>query len=180
VNPPNHEPTTFLPWRVLQARAQALMAPAVTDKAQDILLLFAQGQDTFALPITKIVEILPLTHCSRLPFMPACLPGVANIHNRLVGLLDISVLLGHDAQSSTTLTHSLLIVLSSHHAELALLANQVLDIRYAETTISPWQPNTSDEQLSATWILGVDEEKHILLRPDELFQDPRLSNYIST
>ena len=58
-----------------------------------LFLLFRVGEERYVVDTARIVEVLPLVHCKRLPRAPAGVAGVFNYHGTPVPLIDLTALI---------------------------------------------------------------------------------------
>lgn len=62
--------------------------------ATDTYLTFALGEESFALPILRIREIIGITEITPVPRMPAHVRGVLNLRGKVVPVVDLRCRLG--------------------------------------------------------------------------------------
>jgi purine-binding chemotaxis protein CheW len=75
--------------------ASAELDEAGTDEQQ--YLAFRLGDETFALSILAVKEILEYGGLTAVPMMPACVRGVINLRGRVVPVVDLAVRFGRPA-----------------------------------------------------------------------------------
>ncbi len=56
--------------------------------ATDTYLTFALGEESFALPILRVREIIGITDITRVPRMPAHVRGVLNLRGKVIPVID--------------------------------------------------------------------------------------------
>ena len=67
----------------------------VRDSAQtDQYLTFTLAEETFAVEIVKVREVIDFVHLTRVPRMPAFLRGVINLRGSVVPVIDLRLILG--------------------------------------------------------------------------------------
>jgi chemotaxis signal transduction protein len=73
------------------------------EKAAEVLpvLAFLLGEDRYGLPLTALAGVVPFTACTFVPGGPAELVGVINHRGQVCSVLDLALLLGLPALSSS-------------------------------------------------------------------------------
>ena len=67
----------------------------IRDSAQtDQYLTFTLAEETFAVEIVKVREVIDCVHLTRVPRMPAFLRGVINLRGSVVPVIDLRLILG--------------------------------------------------------------------------------------
>ncbi|NDY42405.1 purine-binding chemotaxis protein CheW [Dissulfurirhabdus thermomarina] len=56
-------------------------------------ILFHQDGDAYALPVDRVVEVVPMVHLRRLPGAPREVAGLANYRGRVIPVLDLCAVL---------------------------------------------------------------------------------------
>lgn len=64
--------------------------------ATDTYLTFALGDETFALPILRVREIIGITEITPVPRMPAHVRGVLNLRGKVIPVIDLRRRLGFE------------------------------------------------------------------------------------
>ena len=67
-------------------------------------LTFRLGQETFAMPILSIKEILEYPTLTNVPLMAACVRGVLNLRGSVVPVVDLAVRFGREPGQQTRRT----------------------------------------------------------------------------
>jgi purine-binding chemotaxis protein CheW len=119
---------------IASATAQDESALAVLDASIIQCLGFRLHQDTYALPLLRVREIIRFEGTTRVPRVPACIRGVVNLRGNVVPVVDLAVWLGRPETPMTSRT-CLLVVEATAGTDFSLVGlvidgvNQVLDIR---------------------------------------------------
>lgn len=96
-------------------------------------LTFRLGDETFAMPILAIKEILEYPDLTNVPLMPACVRGVLNLRGSVVPVVDLAVRFGRPASIPDRRTCVVIIEVKSEEewVDIGVIVdgvNQVLDI----------------------------------------------------
>ena len=107
---------------------------AVLDASVIQCLGFQLHEDTCALPLQRVREIIRFEGATRVPRVPSCIRGVVNLRGNVVPVVDLAVWLGRLETPTTTRT-CLLVVEATAGSDTSLVGlvidgvNQVLDVR---------------------------------------------------
>ncbi len=117
---------------ILAQRARQLaQVPASEDQGQHLeLVLIRLGRELYGLEARYIFRIRPATQITRVPRVPAWIMGVANIRGRVLSVFDLRAYLGlaDGEKNGAGPTQPYLVVIETPEMELALLADEVLDV----------------------------------------------------
>ncbi len=83
------------------------------------------GGERFALPMDAVAEVGRMPRLTRVPASPAWVGGVANWRGRILGVVDVRVLLGLEDRAETRDLSSRLVVLSRAHVSVGVIAERV-------------------------------------------------------
>lgn len=104
-----------------------------SDEGGATYLCFAIGEETLAVPLPRVREIIELTPVSRVPGAPACIRGVLSHRGQIVPLVDLhQKLFGRSVDlASTRRTGVVLVEVELDHeaSVLGLLVDEVLGLR---------------------------------------------------
>ncbi len=119
-------------------------------------LTFKLGDETFAMPILMIKEILEYPELTNVPMMAACVRGVLNLRGRVVPVVDLAVRFGRPASQPTRRTCVVILEVQSDEEQLDVGiivdgVNQVIDIPQSE--IEP--PPSFGAKLRTDFIRGM-------------------------
>lgn len=160
---------------ILEQRRQAGAGIVAVDAPTLKLVIFAIGNDCFAFPGSRIIEILPLTTIHFVPGCPPFLEGVINVRGDIDSVIRLGDLLG--TAHAPTDRHTAILLGQSRAGEPAmrsgLRVDQVLDVLDVfESSIQP-PPETLPERLRelATGVLRHREQTVIVLDLERLFHD---------
>jgi purine-binding chemotaxis protein CheW len=90
------------------------------------LVTFVLAEQTYALPIAPIVQIVEMVAITALPQADSTIKGVVNYHGRTVPVLDLRRTLGLPPRDSDPDTH--MIILTAAERMLALAVDRVLQV----------------------------------------------------
>jgi purine-binding chemotaxis protein CheW len=157
---------------ILQARAceLALEETATAAELGEELLTFRLGGDGYSISARFVREVQPLTGWTPLPSTPPCIVGLVNLRGRLLAALDIRPLL--DIAWTPPQTGAFLVIVSAHGMEVALLADQIDEVRNGDANLATTLATNMTR--GRAWIRGVDRDLRLKLDPEALLADPRL------
>lgn len=139
----------------------------VTQK-METWVTFALDRETFALPVTHVIEILRVPAITRVPHAPHTVRGVMNMRGRVLPVIDLRVRLGI-AEIAIGESARVLVV-SSRDRLLGLLVDSVQQVlRLDRLAVEPPPPDVMTTQ--SDYIVGVyhfDESLVILLDVDRV------------
>jgi purine-binding chemotaxis protein CheW len=119
---------------IASAESSAGNGLAVLDGSIIQCLGFLLYEDTYALPLLRVREIVRFEGATRIPRVPACIRGVVNLRGNVVPVVDLAVWLGRPETPMTSRT-CLLVVEATAGTDFSLVGlviegvNQVLDVR---------------------------------------------------
>lgn len=160
--------------RVLEERARLLARPLPKPQAELgdglELLVFMRSGSAYAVPVAKVIEIVPLAALTPVPWVPAAVLGVVNHRGRIVPLVDVVRLLPGGGEEGDG---GFAVVLAAGAATLALHADAVAGVqRLAASEVRPGADLGIDER--ETIVRGLTPELAAILDVDALARDPRL------
>jgi purine-binding chemotaxis protein CheW len=160
--------------RILRARAQALaQAPEPVAAAGETLELleFRLASERYALESRHVQEVHPLRDLTPLPCTPPFILGIVNVRGRILPVLDLKKFFDLPERGLTDL-HRIILV-RGHDLELGLLADVIVGVRRLPTaSLQPSLPTLTG--IRADYLMGVSEERLVVLDLDRLLADPKL------
>jgi purine-binding chemotaxis protein CheW len=123
---------------MMQAAAQADGAGAEDQQ----YLTFRLGEETFAMPILMIKEILEYPELTSVPLMAACVRGVLNLRGRVVPVVDLAVRFGRPQSLATRRTCVVIleVLADGEQLDVGIMVdgvNQVIEIPAADIEPPP-------------------------------------------
>jgi len=160
-------------WQILEERARALTVREVAAEAEtgEEILIFQLGGAGYSVPAQFIREVQPLGDVTPLPSTPLFVVGLINVRGRLLTALDIRPLLA--IPPAAPQADAYLLVLMANGMEVGLLADTVTEVSRSADALAP-VPSTAAGR-GAAWVRGVDRRLNLLLDPEVLLADPRLT-----
>ena len=122
------------PETISSADSTAGTPLAVLDASIIQCLGFLLHDDTYALPLLRVREIIRFEAATRVPRAPACIRGVVNLRGNVMPVVDLAVWLNRPETPTTSRT-CLLVVEATAGSDTSLVGllidgvNQVLDVR---------------------------------------------------
>ena len=121
------------PEAISSAESTAGTTLAVLDASNIQCLGFLLHEDTYALPLLRVREIIRFEGATRVPRVPACIRGVVNLRGNVMPVVDLAVWLGRPETPTTSRT-CLLVVEATAGSDTSLVGllidgvNRVLDV----------------------------------------------------
>jgi purine-binding chemotaxis protein CheW len=153
---------------ILAERARALAEPVVMPDSQGsraLLLVFARGGARYAIDTRYVLQVVPLTEYTPLPFAPAPCLGLASARGELVPLFDLARLTGAVADDSAP---KCMLLCGESKLELGLALDAALDLSEPASTLEPANDETR-------LVSGVDARGFVVIDGAALLSDPRLT-----
>jgi len=153
----------------LRERAQQYAKPQRQEQsfAEDAVyqvLVFALGDERYALDVTVVRGVRTRGHVTRVPGTPAFYRGVVNVRGQIISVLDLRFFFGLNAEVTERAQE--LVLVEAGELELGLLANHVEEV----LTI----PKATVEPIEMKYARGVTAERLVILDIEFLFDDDRL------
>jgi purine-binding chemotaxis protein CheW len=159
---------------VLRDRARALARVAEStapDEESLELLEFRLADERYAVETRHVVEVHPFRDLTPLPGTPAFVRGIVNLRGRIIAVFDLKKFFDLPERGITDLHR--IVVVRGHGLELGLLADTVTSVRrLSRASLAPSLPTLTD--IGAEYLLGVNEERLVVLDLDRVFEDPRI------
>lgn len=158
---------------LLRLRAQKLArANAEPEQREQLhLLLFTLGRETYAVESGFVEEVLPMKEITRLPCTPAFVLGIANLHGRILPVLDLKVLFALPREGGAGVRNA--IVLSHGEMAFGILADGLQGIR--SLSLSDLHPNLPTAMAGThEYVRGISADQIVVLDAGKLLADPKL------
>jgi purine-binding chemotaxis protein CheW len=157
---------------ILEERARALAhQEAAEDTRQgEETLIFRLGNSLYGVSARLVREVQPLSGYTPLPGTPPFILGLVNLRGRLLAALDIRPLLA----LATILPQpgAMLLIVSASGMDVALLADEVVEIRPGAADLSPSLASAEGQMLA--WVRGIDRDLAVQIDLALLLADPGL------
>lgn len=159
-------------WHILEERARALASEetASSEERGEAYLIFRLGESGYSIPARLVREVQPLGQATPLPSTPSFVVGLVNVRGRLLVALDLRPLL--DIAPAPAQPDACLLIVGMHATDLAILADVVVGIQQADTTLAPALSTMAGRRIE--WVRGIDRDLNLRLDPELLLADPRL------
>jgi purine-binding chemotaxis protein CheW len=160
--------------RILRERAARLARPdgqsqAPSDAVE--LLEFRLAVERYAVETRFVREVHPLRDLTPLPGTPAFVRGIVNLRGRILPVYDLKQFFALPEHGLTDLHR--IIVVGGEDFEIGLLADVVTGVRLLpRSALSPPLPTLS--AIAAEYLIGVSEERLVVLDLERLLSDPRI------
>jgi len=154
------------------------------DQIGDILqtdqyLTFTLAEETFAIEIVKVREVIDYVHVTRVPRMPAYLRGVINLRGSVVPVIDLRLILGMPSIEKTVDTCVIIaeVQMDGDALHLGMLADSVQEVIDIDPTqIDP--PPKLGSMLDTDFIRGMGKREEgffIILNIDRVLSGDELA-----
>ena len=145
----------------------------------DQYLTFTLAEETFAIEIVKVREVIDYVHVTRVPRMPAFLRGVINLRGSVVPVIDLRLILGMPCIEKTVDTCVVIaeVMMDGEALHLGMLADSVQEV----IDIDPSQidpPPKLGSMLDTDFIRGMgkrDEGFFIILNIDRVLSGDEIA-----
>jgi purine-binding chemotaxis protein CheW len=137
-------------------------AATMTSTAERQVVAFRLGNETYAMDISYIHEIIRMKEITFVPRAPHYMRGVINLRGRIVPVMDLRARLGLPTHEETA--QSRIIVVEANGESIGLIVDAVLEVlRLPEDQIEP--PIQADNAENANYVsgLGKTNDKLVLL-----------------
>lgn len=155
--------------RLLEARAARLRPPSKEErKLLGSVVTFRRAQGLYALSLTDLREIRPLTRICLIPGASPIVPGLVHYRGELLSLHDLASFAGSD---QANVTASWVLVAEQNKRRIGLMADDVLDVVDIEVGGMQSVPLTLGE--FGEVFAGMTRERVLVLDAAKLFQSSR-------
>jgi purine-binding chemotaxis protein CheW len=109
-------------------RLQSQLRPVVEEPREEpeIWVSFELAGETYALPVTRVQEVLRISSITRVPHAPAPIRGITNLRGRVLAVVDLRVRLG--LPPSPLEPQSRIVVVSSRERSIGLLVDSARQV----------------------------------------------------
>lgn len=129
-------------------------AAATTAVRLETWVTFRLAGETYALPVTSVLEILRVAGITRVPHAPPVIRGVTNMRGKVLPVVDLRVRLAMDPAELTPASR--ILVVTSRGRLLGLLVDAVHQVeRLDRNAVQPPPPDVMTAQ--SDYILGVSQ-----------------------
>lgn len=150
-------------------------------REQEQYLTFRLGQETYAMGILSIKEILEYGGLTTVPMMPLCVRGVINLRGRVVPVVDLAVRFGREPTRPGQRTCIVIVDLEVDgvRQDIGVIVdavNQVLEIPAAEVEPTP----SFGSRLRTDFVAGmgkVDSEFVAILNVNRVFAIDEIAEF---
>ncbi len=135
-------------------------------------LTFVLGEESYAIPILKIKEIIGMMAITEVPRLPNFIKGVINLRGKIIPVIDLRLKFGLEERGYDERTSIIVVELETENATrisglVVDTVNEVLDISDAEIEPPP-QYGTDVDQAFLMGMGKVKEEVIMILDADKI------------
>ncbi len=139
-----------------------MSAATMTATAERQVVAFRLGEETYAIDISHIQEIIRMRAITFVPRAPHYMRGVLNLRGRIVPVMDLSARLGLPTHEETP--QSRIIVVEVGGESIGLIVDAVSEVlRLPEDQIEPPTQMTGSESANYISALGKVNDRLVLL-----------------
>jgi purine-binding chemotaxis protein CheW len=146
----------------------------------DQYLTFTLAEETFAIEIVKVREVIDYVHVTRVPRMPSFLRGVINLRGSVVPVIDLRLILGMSGIEKTIDTCVIIaeVMVGNEALHLGMLADSVQEV----IDIDPSQidpPPKLGSMLDTDYIRGMGKREEgffIILNIDRVLSGDEMAS----
>ena len=146
----------------------------------DQYLTFTLAEETFAIEIVKVREVIDYVHVTKVPRMPAFLRGVINLRGSVVPVIDLRLILGMPCIEKTVDTCVIIaeVMMAGEALHLGMLADSVQEV----IDIDPSQidpPPKLGSMLNTEFIRGMGKREEgffIILNIDRVLSGDEIAS----
>lgn len=141
---------------------------------QTQVITFHLENETYALPVKKIVELIGFTHISELPNMPPFVKGVIHLRGEVFPVIDLRLKFGLPEKPYTRYT--IMIITQMGEKRTGVIVDSVSDVVYLSDESIQATPDMPT-QVNTAYIKGIarhDDELIILLNIDSVLSKDEL------
>jgi purine-binding chemotaxis protein CheW len=150
----------------ITARKQLLSAQKNTAEAKTGYLTFRLGNETLALPLLQIMEVIEIDHFTHIPGAPVYITGLAVLRSQPLLVITSASLLDLQSEKSATVNHVLIV--QYQNTWLGLLVDEVFGIQYfAQSQVIK---ETSSVSFIDAYVIDNRQQIILLLNLHSLFQ----------
>ena len=109
-------------------RLQSQLKPAAEEPREEpeIWVSFELAGETYALPVTRVQEVLRVSNVTRVPHAPAPIRGITNLRGRVLAVVDLRVRLG--LAPAPLEPQNRIVVVSSRERSIGLLVDSARQV----------------------------------------------------
>jgi purine-binding chemotaxis protein CheW len=159
--------------RILRERARALAAPPGTEESGPRLetVEFLLAGERYAVEMRFLREVAFLRDFTPLPCTPPSVLGVLHLRGQVVSVVDLRAYFEHPPEGISDLNR--ILVLSSQHVELGILADAIAGVRTLPTAALQPPPATFTGP-RRDYLLGIGPDGTAVLDAGRILSDPAL------
>lgn len=155
----------------------------INDKEQDVktFLSFRLGEEVFAINVLKVINILELSHITRIPKAPEYMKGVINLRGTVLPVADLRTKFGLP-EKETTVDTSIIVIsidLAGEEVFMGIMVDSVKEVLELKTTEIIPSP-TIGTRYSSGIIEGMwrlDENFIMILDIDKVFSTDEVIDF---
>jgi purine-binding chemotaxis protein CheW len=113
-----------------------------TDKGVETFLSFTLSKEVFAINVTQVLNILEMSHITKIPKAPDYMKGVINLRGTVLPVVDLRIMFGLPEKEATIDT-SIIVLNINLNSEIILVGilvdalREVLELKNSEIAPSP-------------------------------------------
>jgi purine-binding chemotaxis protein CheW len=141
-----------------------------TTEATRQLVIFSLGEEEYALPITRVQEIIRYTEPRSVASPTAWIRGVINLRGKIVPVCDLALRLGLPTERADS---AKIVIVETEVGTAGVIVDDVEEVMTVEQSQLEEVPTADNDYVEA--IAKVGDRLAILLNPDGLFQGVQIA-----
>ncbi len=158
------------------ATTTAEVAPEEEDMTRDRYLCFTLGEQSFAVPITVVREIVEMQEITAVPHMPDYLRGVVNLRGQIIPIIDLRLRLGLEFREYDRRT--CIVIVAHEDKQVGLVVDRMDEVVHFDEDHREAAPDYRDEHGMHRFIGGVgrrDDRVVMLLESDTILAHSKVT-----
>ena len=113
----------------------------ISEELMDRYLLFRIGEESFAVPLSYVMEIVNIQSITVIPNVPDYVKGIVNLRGRVFPVIDLRLKLGMEEREYDDKTS--IVMIDINEERIGLIIDLVIEVRTIESTAFAAPPGTS-------------------------------------
>lgn len=146
------------------------------DMTRDRYLCFTLDEQSFAVPITVVREIVEMQEITPVPHMPEYLRGVVNLRGQIIPIIDLRLRLGLDFREYDRRT--CIVIVAYEDKQIGLVVDRMDEVVHFDENHREPAPDYRDEHGMHRFIGGVgrqDDRVVMLLESDTILANSQVN-----
>jgi chemotaxis signal transduction protein len=152
-------------WQQRAARLSKRPMPAEAGQHAVLVLVVTLGKERYGLALEDVAEVLPPVQITTVPGAMPIFAGVIHVHGEIRGVLDLTKVMGLQAEATTGPAR--VVLLRRQGREIGLKVDRTEEVR----RVASEQLQLTDEASTGHYIKGLTKDSLMLLNTEALFAE---------